>query len=111
MDDVSTQNRRRYTRQALSVPASLRFHEEEAPLLTLTQDVGLEGAKFSTGRAVEPGVPVLLRLQLGDGRVLECKAKVCWSRDADGESTDFGIRFLDLHEDEREFLRQFLESA
>jgi len=112
MDYVRTQDKRRFLRQALSVPSSLRFHEDDAPLLTITTDIGLEGARFCAGRPVAKGVPVLLRLQLGNhGQLLECKGKVCWAHEDDDAFTVFGVRFIDLHEDERELLRQFLDSA
>lgn len=112
MEDVETKNKRRFERQPMNVPTSLQFHEKGSSTVTLTADLGIEGARFCTETPVQPGTPVLLRLQLGhNGQVLECKGKVCWTADTDDEFTAFGIRFLDLREDERELLRQFLAES
>jgi hypothetical protein len=109
MEEVEIINKRRFERQSLNVPTALQFHENGAAVVTLTADLGIEGARFCTEKSITPGTPVLLRLQLGpNGQVLECKGKVCWTTDGGDDFTYFGIRFLDLHEDERELLRQFL---
>ena len=111
MDGART-DKRRFERVPVSVPTRLYFHEAEEPLASMTADLGLEGARFCSERRLRAGAPVLVRLQLGpDKPIIECKGKVCWAGDGDEEFTDFGVRFLDLRDDEREALRRFLERS
>ena len=102
-------DKRRYTRQAIAVPAVLAFHDGAAPLHSITANIGLQGAKVVVPRRVREGEPVLVRLFLDrEPRVLECKGKVCWVANDESDFTSLGVRFLDLRDDERDGLDQLL---
>jgi hypothetical protein len=73
-------------------------------------DLGVEGARFAMIRPVQVGDQVLVNLLLPSGTI-ECKGRVCWSRDAEEEQNSFGVRFLDLREAEREYLSRHLINA
>ena len=99
-------DRRRHARADARVGAWLSFPGEAATRGATTRDLSLEGARFSTRRKVEIGTPVLIGLELrADISPLECKGRVAWTRpNADG-SYDFGVRFVDLQDNETESIR------
>ncbi len=110
MDIVRT-DQRRFARQEGAVPAWLHFHEEDMPTRTITVNMGVEGAAFVLPRQIERGDPVMVRLRLEpDGQTLECKGKVCWTQAQTDGATRFGVRFLDLRDDERDVLGSFLNA-
>ena len=75
--------------------------------MTYTVDLSQEGARFAGERPVDLRSLVLLRFQLENPpATIECKGRVCWSRAAGDGSNQFGIRFLDLTDDERELLER-----
>jgi len=88
------------------------FPGEDERRVAHTVDLAPEGARFSSGRPVELRSLVLLRLQLDNPpATIECKGRVCWSRPADDGSCQFGIRFLDLTDDERDLVERYLAGA
>jgi hypothetical protein len=98
---------RRFPRHDETVCAWLTFHYDSVQCGTLTEDVSADGARFSTLRTVNPGEHLLLHLQV-DPIGIECKGKVCWNRNMPNGLSRFGVRFIDLSEDEREQLRRYL---
>ncbi len=104
-------DKRRYARHTVAVPARLAFHDGATPLQSVTANLGLQGAKVVVPRRVKEGSPVLVHLTLGsEGRVLECKGKVCWVASDQSDFTVIGVRFLDLRDDERDCLEGFLST-
>jgi len=72
-------------------------------------DLSLSGVRFTWLRPHVPGTPLLIRLQLGEtGPAIECKGRVCWSVPLRNGLHYFGVRFLDMTEDEIEHLENFL---
>jgi len=109
MDNCGAE-KRRYSRIDEAVCAWVTFRRDSAAYGTLTVDLGLEGARFSTLRDVQVGEHVLVFLQL-PAMSIECKGKVCWTdRTPDGLQC-FGVRFLDLREAEREHLGRYLSEV
>lgn len=102
-------NKRRFQRHPASLKAALCFHSWDVPTRVETVDLGVEGIQCLSCEPIPDGTRVLVRLQLVPGETwLECKGKICWARLEEDSRTRFGIRFLDLIEDEREMLDLFL---
>lgn len=106
--DQSQVEKRRFHRHTESVCAWLTFHYDTLQCGTLTEDISAEGACFSTLRTVNAGEHVLLHLQVDPGGI-ECKGKVCWIQPMSNGLNRFGIRFIDLLDDEREQLSRYLQ--
>jgi len=105
--DSSSKDNRRFSRVEESVCAWVTFRKDSAAYGTLTMDLGTEGARFSTLKNVAIGDQVLVFLQLPNMSI-ECKGKVCWAEPAKDGLKDFGVRFLDLRDAEREYLNRYL---
>jgi hypothetical protein len=88
------------------VCAWVSFRKDSASYSTLTVDLAAGGARFSALRRVDVGEQVLVFLQLASAGI-ECKGKVCWSGIADNGLWEFGVRFLDLQEIERDRLTRW----
>ncbi len=106
MDSIGS-DKRRYPRIEDAVCAWLLFRQDRAAYGTLTMDLGLEGARFSTLRKVNTGENVLISLQLPAASI-ECKGRVCWTQLTPNGLFCFGVRFLDLREAERDHLGRYL---
>ena len=102
--------KRRFVRVEEPVCAWLQFRRDGAAYGTLTIDVGLEGARFTSLRQVRIGDHLMVSLQL-PSMTIECKGKVCWSSLDDLDTLCFGVRFLDLREAEREHLNRYLSKV
>ncbi|GMU93270.1 MAG: hypothetical protein AMXMBFR4_23280 [Candidatus Hydrogenedentota bacterium] len=103
-------NQRRHTRHNVSIAAWLEFENDSVYRGTVSTDLGIEGARFSSLTPVEVGQRVLVRMQLGHtSNVIECKGRVCWSQPMPNRLYDFGVRFVDLDEEECSRLQSFLE--
>lgn len=100
-------DKRRFNRVEESVCAWVTFRKDSAAYGTLTMDLGLEGARFSTLKNVHIGDQLLVFLQLPNMSI-ECKGKVCWTEPGVDGLSSFGVRFLDLRDAEREYLSRFL---
>ncbi len=74
---------------------------------TLAVDVSADGAQFSTLKPVRPGDLVLVTMQVKPGG-LQCKGKVCWSSLIPNGQHCFGVHFVDLTDEEREHLLNFV---
>jgi Tfp pilus assembly protein PilZ len=103
----TTAEKRRFSRVEESVCAWVTFRKDSAAYGTLTMDLGMEGAKFSTLKNVNIGEQVLVFLQLPNMSI-ECKGKVCWTESSCTGLSSFGVRFLDLRDTERDCLNRFL---
>ena len=104
--------KRRYQRRNVRIGTWILFAEEAGRRATYTVDLAQEGARFASDRPVELRSLVLLRLHLDNPlATIECKGRVCWSRRTGDRSNEFGIRFLDLTDDERELLERYLAGA
>lgn len=106
MDETKVEQRR-FDRRDENVCAWLTFHYDTLQCGTLTEDLSSEGACFSTLRRVNPGEHLLLHLQV-DPSGIECKAKVCWTQAMPNGLNRFGVRFVDILEDERDQLSNYL---
>lgn len=72
-------------------------------------DLSLEGSRFATLHPLPLGQTLLVRLQLEPTLpTVECKGRVCWCRPMPNGLHEFGVRFVDLLEDERERIERFL---
>ena len=104
-----TTSKRRHERFAVPVAAWLEFFGDTDTRGTVSRDVGAEGARFSGVRPALVGEPVIVRMQLGRGtQPVECKGRIVWSKMMPNRLHDFGVRFLDLSEEERAELLGFL---
>ncbi|MDZ4857679.1 MAG: PilZ domain-containing protein [Candidatus Hydrogenedentes bacterium] len=95
-------NERRHERFAVPVAAWIEFYGDAVTRGTVSRDVSAEGARFSSVRPAAAGEPVIVRMQLGRGaQSIECKGRVVWTKQMPNRLHDFGVRFIDLTEDER----------
>ena len=102
--------KRRIPRKETAVCVWMQFRRDPSVRGTTTVDLSPDGARFNAPHPVRPGEQVMLYLQLEPvAYTIECKGKVCWSQPQDSGVTSFGVRFLDLREDEEENLRKTLE--
>lgn len=109
MSCVATE-KRRFARVEDPVCTWLSFRKDNAAYGTLTLDLGAEGARFSTLRNVQIGEHVLVTLQLPASSI-ECKGRVCWSKQTPEGLFSFGVRFLDLREGERDALGRHVDKT
>ncbi len=93
-------DRRRHPRRDVAVCAWLRFRDENSPRCTRSCDLSREGGRFVTIRPVPVGEPLLITLALSGVKSLECKATVEWCRCLPNRMHEFGVRFVDLHDEE-----------
>jgi len=103
------QDNRRHGRFRTEASASLSFQDSPEPCGATTLDLSPEGAAFRSESRVRPRVPVILRLSLESHTPpLEAKGKVCWANSRPDGTHQFGVRFLDLSDDEQARLGLFL---
>lgn len=100
-------DKRRFPRIDEAVCAWLSFKKDSAAYGTTTMDLGLEGARFTTLKRVDVGDNVIVCLQL-PWMSIQCKGKVCWLSAETGGLYNFGVRFLDLRDNERDFLNRYV---
>lgn len=98
---IFDEEKRRSARVEENVCAWLQFRKDGAAYGTLTVDLGMDGARFSTLKQVTVGEMLLISLQLPSAS-LECKGRICWVNSEDAGQLNFGVRFLDLRDVERE---------
>ncbi len=102
---MSTEERRRFERNEVAVCVWLQFHHDRSVQGTTTVDLSPEGARFHASKAVRPGQHVMLYLQLDPvAYTVECKGKVCWANNSPSGLTAFGVRFLDLEDEEHDHI-------
>lgn len=109
---TQTQNQeaRRHQRHKVAVCAWLDFHQERTTRGTVSEDLAVEGARFSSMRPVSVGEGVLVRMQLDrSGGPIECKGRVCWAQSQPNQLHTFGVRFVDLSEEEQVYLASYLD--
>ncbi|HRK34960.1 MAG TPA: PilZ domain-containing protein [Candidatus Hydrogenedentes bacterium] len=95
-------NARRHERYQVPIAAWIEFHGDAETRGTVSRDVSAEGARFSSVRPMLAGEPVIVRMQLGRGaQIVECKGRVVWTKQMPNRLHDFGVRFVDLDEDEQ----------
>ena len=103
--------KRRTTRHEVSATAWLTLRDTQLPIPAVVRDLSRDGASL---RAIEPvATPqaALLWVELSPtGPCLECKVSICWRRASEDGRQHVGVRFLDLVEDEREQLADFLDA-
>ena len=100
---------RRHQRRRVGVCAWLQFNGDDATRGMVSVDMAPEGAQFSSIKPVNVGERVLVRLQLGPSHpIVECKGTVCWAAPMPNRLHHFGVRFLDLRDDERASIEGFL---
>ena len=100
---------RRHERYAVPVAAWIEFYGDANSRGTISRDVSSEGARFSSVRPTLVGEPVIVRMQLGRAKpVMECKGRVVWSKYMPNRLHEYGVRFVDLTEEEQSGLLGFL---
>jgi hypothetical protein len=101
--------KRRHLRKRVQMSTWMAFSVDEVPRINSTVDVAPEGAQFSDISPVAVRSVVLLRIHLGDKTSpLECKGRVCWTRQVSDDTWRFGVRFLDLSDEEHNLIEQRL---
>ena len=103
--------KRRYQRKPLRLWTWLAYSVTDEPRVVQTVDVAPEGVQFVDTSPLELRSVVLIRIWLnGETSPLECKGRVCWSRQETDASWRFGVRFLDLSADEHDLIEQRIYS-
>jgi Tfp pilus assembly protein PilZ len=107
--EVKRKNNRRFLRHRVPLCAWLEFRDDDSTRAMRSLDLSTEGARFATIRAVEKNDPIMVRLEVRPGApAVECKGRVCWVEPMQDRVRLFGIRFVDLAEDERIQIEQAL---
>jgi hypothetical protein len=76
---------------------------------TFTEEVSPGGLKLRLPMHVEPGAPMLVRLELGGTMPLTVNARVAWCR-RDGGHYLVGLAFVGLRDDERDRIEAWTNS-
>ena len=93
----------------MTVCSWLEFRGDSSARGMRSLDFSSEGARFATIKPVATGEPVMLRMELFTGApAIECKGRVCWVRPMESRLRHFGVRFIDLDEEERDLIDQAL---
>lgn len=108
-------NNRKFPR--VQVQCDIRLHPDTgtAPIATVTQNVGIGGVCVLLEKEIERFAECQVRLNLdSEKNKVECKGRVVWKvgtkEPKDKRSHyDIGIEFVDLEEEKREKIRQFLQ--
>lgn len=104
-----TMERRRHIRHGIEISAWLYEPREGHPSPMRSGDLSLLGVRLTWLRPLPAGTSLLVRLQLGEnGTAIECKGRVCWCAPLKNGLYHFGVRFLDMTEDEREEMEEFI---
>ncbi len=75
-------------------------------------DLSTEGARFATIHPITSGELVMVRLEVRAGApAVECKGRICWVEPMEDRVRQFGVRFVDLAEDERIEIDQAMVNA
>ena len=100
---------RRHERYTVPVAAWIEFYGDTNSRGAISRDVSAEGARFSSVRPTLVGEPVIVRMQLGRAQTpMECKGRIVWSKYMPNRLHEYGVRFVDLSEEERSGLLGFL---
>ena len=108
MDSFSMEQRRS-TRYSVQVSAILTFRAYGEHFENMTHDLSVDGASFSAWHPVHMGDGVLISLQFDEER-FECKGQVRWVQTLPDGERRFGVRFVDLFDDERRRLQHILRT-
>jgi c-di-GMP-binding flagellar brake protein YcgR len=101
--------RRRHIRHRIETAVWLYEPRENRPSPMRSADLSLSGIRLTWLRPLVSGTPLLVRLQLGEsGLAIECKGRVRWCAPLTNGLYHFGVRFLDMTEDERDQLEGFI---
>ena len=104
--------RRRHTRHFVETGAWLCPPHERQPVPVRSADLSVSGVRLHCMKPIAPGTPLLIRLQLSaTGPALECKGRVCWCAPLSNDAYQFGVRFLDVTDDEFEEVEGHLRST
>lgn len=98
---------RRHSRYSKPICTWLSFYNGHGTYGTVTMDIGTGGARFCMMKNIDENDNVLLNVQVTPS-CIECKGKVCWVENSDGGFNTFGVRFLDLSEEDRDSLNRYL---
>jgi len=108
-----TDTTRKHTRYTVEVAAEIEAGGEA--LVASTQNLSLGGAALVSDRAIRDGADVIVRLFLTqdgiedpDEAPFQTKARVQWTRPADGGRTLAGVAFIPLAPDAKRHLERFL---
>ena len=100
--------RRRHIRRNVETSVWLYQPSDGRPSIMRSADLSLSGMRLTWLRPVMRGQPLLLRLHLGaNGPAIECKGRVCWCEQLANGMYRFGVRFLDLADDETAQMEEF----
>ncbi len=102
----------------LNVQCDIEIHEAKSSfnLSTVTQNIGAGGVCVILTRQLPRSTNVFVRLHLKDSLpTLECSAKVCWVIQSrilfqNQSQFDTGIEFLDIKPEDRQRIRQIVDS-
>lgn len=109
VNTMNSSNKRRHERYTVSVAAWIEFYGDTETRGSVSRDISIEGARFSSVRPTLVGEPVLVRIQLGRTMpMIECKGRIVWTRQMQNRLHDFAVRFVDLSDHERSELHKFI---
>ena len=110
--EIKQKNYRRFDRQPVPICAWLEFRHDGSTRAMRSLDLSTDGARFATIRPVIQGELIMMRLDVRPGApAVECKARVCWVQPMADRVRQFGVRFVDLAEDERTEIDQAMVDA
>lgn len=96
----------------VTVCAWLDFRGDQSTRAMRSLDLSTEGARFATIRPVVADDWVMVRLEVRPGRpAVECKGRICWVEPMQDRVRHFGLRFIDLAEDEYTEIERALKDS
>jgi len=99
---------RKFPRARISFPLKCERGTETSYFNTVSKDLSNGGVRVLSEQFVSPGEEVTLNINLID-RMVSARAKVVWCNESEyGNRYLFGAEFMDMPEDDRNTLRNFL---
>ncbi len=106
-----SENMRRHPRRAIGVDFRARDLQGAGQLLFEAVDVSAGGAFLRSDLLLEEGEPLVLEFRVpGVPRLIRAQGRIAWVRrfPAAGEPGGMGVQFLQLADDDRRLLSDFL---
>lgn len=102
-------DRRRMERIRRVVTIACRSVTEESEFTIVTDNINMQGARFTASRKLSEGEILSLKLMLSTGqRNIEARGQIVWLREREANGTRFyegGIEFIDLTKRDRKNLQ------
>lgn len=107
--------RRKYTRKLIKLDVVYDMSTDQRWLESQARDIGGGGICLITKDAIPIGKSFDIKFSIPDKeKPIKVIGKVMWNEKAENESESIfynGIKFINIHKDDRELIMKFVESA